>query len=132
MPFHALEAEITALSDAYERALAENDVVALDQFFFDGPETVRYGVGENLYGTEEIAAFRRARKGGSPPRTMLRRVVTVLGEDAAVVSLEFQRTGSSKIGRQMQTWFRFPQGWKIIAAHVSLMVEHSETNRPAL
>ncbi|OUI86389.1 oxalurate catabolism protein HpxZ [Acetobacter tropicalis] len=132
MPFHALEAEITALSDAYERALAENDVVALDQFFFDGPETVRYGVGENLYGTEEIAAFRRARKGGSPPRTMLRRVVTVLGEDAAVVSLEFQRTGSSKIGRQMQTWFRSPQGWKIIAAHVSLMVEHSETNRPAL
>lgn len=68
MPSAVLETEITALSDAYERALANNDVTALDAFFFDGPETVRYGVGENLYGTEEIAAFRRARKGGSPPR----------------------------------------------------------------
>lgn len=132
MPSAVLETEIIALSDAYERALANNDVTALDGFFFEGPETVRYGVGENLYGTEEIAAFRRARKGGSPPRKMLRRVVTVLGDNAAVVSLEFQREGSRKIGRQMQTWFLSPQGWKIIAAHVSLMAEQPETSRPAL
>lgn len=127
----ALVAEITALSDAYEKALGENDLVALDAFFHEGPETVRYGVGENLYGAEEIAAFRRARSGGSPPRKVLRRAITILGETSAVVSLEFQREGSTRIGRQMQTWVLTDKGWKIIAAHVSLMAERPETSRPA-
>ncbi|WP_408743989.1 oxalurate catabolism protein HpxZ [Acetobacter persici] len=127
----ALVAEITALSDAYEKALGENDLSALDAFFYDGAETVRYGVGENLYGAEEIAAFRRARSGGSPPRKVLRRTITTWGETSAVVSLEFQREGSSRIGRQMQTWVLTEQGWKIIAAHVSLMAELPETGSPA-
>ncbi|AQT03803.1 DUF4440 domain-containing protein [Acetobacter persici] len=127
----ALVAEITALSDAYEKALGENDLTALDAFFYEGGETVRYGVGENLYGAEEIAAFRRARSGGSPPRRVLRRAITTWGETSAVVSLEFQREGSSGIGRQMQTWVLTEQGWKIIAAHVSLMAERPETSSPA-
>ncbi|MCX2561347.1 oxalurate catabolism protein HpxZ [Acetobacter farinalis] len=127
----ALVATITALSDAYETALGENALTTLDAFFYEGPETVRYGVGENLYGAEEIAEFRRARTGGSPPRRILKRVVTVLGDTAAVVSLEFQREGSPRIGRQMQTWMLTDQGWKIIAAHVSLMAEAPETSHPA-
>ncbi|WP_215747058.1 MULTISPECIES: oxalurate catabolism protein HpxZ [Gluconobacter] len=113
--------DITALSDRYERALGENELQELDRLFYDGPETVRYGVGENLYGFDEIKAFRRNRTGGSPPREVLRRVITVIGRDVATVDLEFRRIGAERIGRQSQTWFRTPEGWKIIAAHVSLM-----------
>lgn len=122
--------EIMDLSDRYERALGDNDLMALDGFFWEGPEVVRYGVGENLYGTEEIAAFRRARQGGSPPRKVLRRHIATVGDATAVVSLEFQREGSQKIGRQMQTWVRTPEGWKILAAHVSIMAERPETIAP--
>ncbi len=113
--------EVTAMSDRYEKALSENILHELDAFFYEGAETVRYGVGENLYGFEEIQAFRRARAGGSPPREVLRRVITAVGQDVATVDLEFRRIGAEKIGRQSQTWFRTPDGWKIIAAHVSLM-----------
>ncbi|WP_040509729.1 oxalurate catabolism protein HpxZ [Gluconobacter morbifer] len=118
-------AEVTALSDRYEKALGENDLPILDALFYDGPETVRYGVGENLYGFDEIQAFRKRRPGGSPPRDVLRRVVTAIGTDVAVVDLEFRRKGGTKTGRQSQTWFRTPQGWKILAAHVSLMADMS-------
>lgn len=116
---------LTALSDAYEQALGSNNLELLDGFFYNGPEVVRYGVGENLYGTEEIAAFRRARSGGSPPRTVLRRSITPLSDHAAVISLEFQRQGSESIGRQTQTWINTQDGWKIIVAHVSIMKEFS-------
>ncbi|MFT9297175.1 MAG: oxalurate catabolism protein HpxZ [Gluconobacter sp.] len=118
-------AEVEALADLYEKALGENDLQTLDDLFYAGPETVRYGVGENLYGIEEIRAFRKQRPGGSPSRDVLKRVVTVIGQDAAVVDLEFQRRGGSKIGRQSQTWFRTQNGWKILAAHVSLMADIS-------
>ncbi|MCW4591220.1 oxalurate catabolism protein HpxZ [Gluconacetobacter entanii] len=121
----AIVAEVTAMSDLYEQALAENRIATLDGLFYDGPETVRYGVGENLYGAAEIAAFRRTRTGGSPPRRVLRRVITALGPDVATVDLEFQRTGSTRIGRQSQTWIRTDDGWKVIAAHVSLMADIS-------
>lgn len=124
--------EIADCADRYEKALADNDVAALDSFFWDGPEAVRYGVGENLYGGEEIAAFRRARQGGSPPRTALRRHITCMGDDIAVVSLEFRRVGGQRTGRQMQTWVRVDGQWKIIAAHVSLMEQQSETVGPVL
>lgn len=109
------------MSDRYERALGDNALHELDRLFYDGPETVRYGVGENLYGFDEIQAFRRNRTGGSPPREVLRRVITVIGRDVATVDLEFRRIGAERIGRQSQTWFRTPKGWKIIDAHVSLM-----------
>ncbi|MBF0859915.1 oxalurate catabolism protein HpxZ [Gluconobacter sp. LMG 31484] len=113
--------EVTAMSDRYEKALGDNALLELDALFYNGAETVRYGVGENLYGFDEIQAFRRNRTGGSPPREVLRRLVTAIGKDVATVDLEFQRIGSDRIGRQSQTWFRSPEGWKIIAAHVSLM-----------
>ncbi|MFT9208072.1 oxalurate catabolism protein HpxZ [Acetobacter orientalis] len=116
---------LSALSDAYEQALGTNDLEKLDSFFYDGPEVVRYGVGENLYGAEQIAAFRRARQGGSPPRTVLRRSITSLSSHVAVISLEFQRQGSQSIGRQTQTWINTNTGWKIIVAHVSMMKEYS-------
>ncbi|NHN87407.1 oxalurate catabolism protein HpxZ [Acetobacter conturbans] len=122
---------VTRYSDLYEQALAENDVRALDAFFWDGPEVVRYGVGENLYGSDEIAAFRRARQGGSPSRKVLRRHVTCVDQSMAVVSLEFQRDGSARIGRQMQTWILTDNGWKILAAHVSIMADKPETETPA-
>lgn len=123
--------EIEACADRYERALADNDLAALDGFFWDGPEAVRYGVGENLYGAREIAEFRRARQGGSPPRTVLRRHITCVGDDVAVVSLEFRREGSARTGRQMQTWLRTDGDWRILAAHVSLMAMKPETTLPA-
>ncbi|MCP1217134.1 nuclear transport factor 2 family protein [Acetobacter orientalis] len=116
---------LSALSDAYEQALGTNDLEKLDSFFYDGPEVVRYGVGENLYGAEQIAAFRRARQGGSPPRTVLRRSITPLSSHVAVISLEFERQGSQSIGRQTQTWINTNTGWKIIVAHVSMMKEYS-------
>lgn len=118
-------AEISAMSDQYEKALADNALEELDALFYDGPETVRYGVGENLYGFGEIQAFRRARTGGSPPRDVLRRVITAIGPDVATVDLEFSRHGGQNIGRQSQTWIRTLRGWKVLAAHVSLMAEGS-------
>ncbi|GAB6968108.1 oxalurate catabolism protein HpxZ [Komagataeibacter kakiaceti JCM 25156] len=118
-------AELTAMSDRYETALGTNDIAELDTLFYHGPETVRYGVGETLYGFNEIAAFRRNRTGGSPPRDVLRRHITAIGTDTGTVDLEFRRHGGERIGRQSQTWIRTPQGWKIIAAHVSLMADIS-------
>ncbi|MFT8807290.1 oxalurate catabolism protein HpxZ [Gluconobacter sp.] len=118
-------AEITAMSDRYEKALGDNALEELDALFYDGPETIRYGVGENLYGFSEIQAFRRARTGGSPPRDVLRRVITTIGQNVATVDLEFRRRGGQKTGRQSQTWIRTPEGWKILAAHVSLMADVS-------
>ncbi|KPH86453.1 hypothetical protein GLUCOINTEAF2_0202761 [Komagataeibacter intermedius AF2] len=118
-------AELTAMSDRYEKALGENNLQELDALFYHGPETVRYGVGETLYGFDEIAAFRRNRTGGSPPRDVLRRHITAIGTDAGTVDLEFRRHGGERIGRQSQTWIRTPDGWKVIAAHVSLMADIS-------
>lgn len=120
-----LRQKLLALSDAYEQALGTNNLEKLDSFFYDGPEVVRYGVGENLYGAEQIAAFRRNRQGGSPPRTVLRRSITPLSPHAAVISLEFQRQGSQSIGRQTQTWINTNTGWKILVAHVSIMKDYS-------
>ncbi len=116
-------AEVERVFDAYETALATNDVAALDGFFFDSPHTLRYGVGENLYGFAAIAAFRLARPGGSPPRRIIRRVITTYDSDFATANVEFQREGGGRIGRQSQTWVRFDIGWRIVAAHVSLMAE---------
>jgi hypothetical protein len=117
----AVLAEVTAAVDAYETALMDNDVEALDGAFWASPHTVRLGVTENLYGFDEIAAYRVGRAGGSPPRTRLRTEITTFGTDFAVANVEFQRDGSDKIGRQSQTWIRTADGWKVASAHVSLM-----------
>lgn len=121
----AVLAEVSAAFARYERALAENDVATLDALFLEAPETVRYGVGENLYGFEEIAAFRRTRQGGSPPRVVLRSAIATWGRDFATTSIEFRRQTGSRIGRQSQSWVRTRQGWRIVSAHVSLIAETS-------
>ena len=116
-------AEVRQAVDAYEVALMANDLAALDAFFWVSPHTVRYGVSENLYGFDEIAAFRLGRVGGSPPRERLRTEIVAVGPDAAVANVEFIRTGTGRNGRQTQTWVRTPEGWRIVSAHVSLMQE---------
>jgi hypothetical protein len=116
-------AEVTAAVDGYEAALMANDVEALDGFFRDAPETVRYGVAENLYGFADIAAFRIGRAGGSPPRSRLRTEITTFGRDFAVANVEFLREGAKRPGRQSQAWVRTENGWKIVSAHVSLLQE---------
>lgn len=114
-------AQVTAAVDAYETALMTNDVEALDGFFRDAPQTVRYGVAENLYGFEAIAAFRIGRSGGSPQRRRLRTEITTFGRDFAVANVEFLREGANRPGRQSQAWVRTEAGWKIVSAHVSLL-----------
>ncbi len=118
-------ATVTAACDRYEAALMANDLEVLDALFWDSPHTLRYGVGENLYGMEEIRAFRQSRTGGSPPRRVLRREIVSLGEAFATCNLEFRRENSARVGRQTQTWLHTEDGWKIVAAHVSLMAETS-------
>jgi len=113
--------EIEALVECYEAALGANDLKMLDGFFWNSDDVVRFGVGENLYGREEIAAFRRGRTGGSPPRAVRRVVIATFGSDFAVANVEFQRMGGEVIGRQSQSWARLPEGWRIVSAHVSLM-----------
>ncbi len=114
-------AEVTAQFVAYEQALVTNDVPALDGFFRNARETIRYGVRENLYGYAEIQAFRAARPGQGLERALERTSITTYGQDLATCSTMFRREGSTRVGRQMQTWVRFPEGWRIVAAHVSLM-----------
>ena len=113
--------EILALVEHYEDALDRNDIVALDAMFWCSDQVVRFGVGENLYGEAEIAEFRRRRAGGSPQRKVRRIAIATFGRDFAVANVEFQRVGSKTIGRQSQSWARLPEGWRIVAAHVSLM-----------
>lgn len=117
----AILADLQAAFAAYETALGTNDVAALDAFFWHSDFTLRYGVGENLYGFEAIAAFRRARPGGSPQRVLTRTVLVTFGDSFGVASTEFERQTGGPIGRQTQTWVKTDDGWKIVAAHVSLM-----------
>jgi hypothetical protein len=115
-------AEVRAAYERYEKALVSNDVAVLDATFRKNPRTIRYGIGENLYGFDEIAAFRAARSPVGLARTTSRTVITTYGRDFAVASTLFQRA-PGKVGRQMQTWVRFPDGWFVVAAHVSVIDE---------
>jgi ketosteroid isomerase-like protein len=115
-------AEVEALFRDYERALVSNDVAALDRFFRDGAGTIRYGVGENLYGIAAIRAFRAARSPAGLARELERTQITTYGRDFAIAATLFRRASApGKIGRQMQSWARFPEGWRIVAAHVSVI-----------
>ena len=117
-------AEVTREFERYEIALVTNDVVALDNFFIASPHAVRYGGGENLYGFEEIQAFRAARSPEGLARTLERTVITTYGRDFAIASTLFRRPGmADKVGRQQQTWVRTPRGWRVVAAHVSVIPE---------
>lgn len=112
-------AEVTAAFHEYERALMEDYIPAMDRLFHDAATTVRYGVGEVLYGIEAIRDFRKGR-GGSPQRQLGRVAITAYGRDFATANAEFFRAGSERRGRQSQAWVRFADGWKVVAAHVSL------------
>jgi hypothetical protein len=115
-------AEVRAAFERYEVALTSNDVAALDSLFRDDPRTIRYGASENLYGYVEIKAFRTARSPAGLDRALSKTVITTYGRDFAVAATLFERPSApNRIGRQMQTWVRFPDGWRIVAAHVSLM-----------
>ncbi|MET0350355.1 MAG: oxalurate catabolism protein HpxZ [Rhizobacter sp.] len=114
-------AEVNAAFDRYETALVTNDVAVLDELFWNSPHTLRYGVGENLYGYEAIQAFRAGRPSAGLERTLLRREITTYGTDFAMANVEFERKGATRIGRQSQAWMRTPEGWRVVSAHVSLM-----------
>jgi hypothetical protein len=117
-------AEVRAAFERYEQALVANDVTALDALFRDDARTIRYGGGENLYGYREIAAFRAARSPLGLARTLSQTVITAYGRDHAVASTLFRRASMpGKVGRQMQTWVRFAEGWRVVAAHVSVIDE---------
>jgi hypothetical protein len=116
--------EVRAAFDAYERALVANDVAELDAMFHDDARTIRFGSGENLFGYAAIKAFRAARSPEGLARTLSHTVITAYGRDTAVASTLFHRpTMPGKVGRQMQTWVRFPQGWRVVAAHVSVIAQ---------
>jgi 1-carboxybiuret hydrolase subunit AtzH-like protein len=117
-------AEVTEQFARYEKALVTNDAAMLDELFRNDPRTLRYGVGENLYGYDAIMAFRAARSPVGLMRRTEKTVITTYGRDAAVASTLFYRDSApGKVGRQMQTWVRFAEGWKIVAAHVSVIDE---------
>lgn len=113
--------EVTAVFARYEDALVNNRVEVLDELFWTSPQTVRYGAAENLYGIEEIRAFRHARPSTGLARTLRRTVITTYGRDHATAMTEFFRIGSTRTGRQSQTWVRMPEGWRVVAAHVSVV-----------
>jgi hypothetical protein len=115
--------EVTALFARYEDALVNNRVDVLDELFWPSAHTVRYGVRENLHGIDEIRAFRQARPAQGLARTLQHTVITTFGRDFATAMTLFQREGGNKTGRQSQTWVRLPQGWRVVAAHVSLMLD---------
>ena len=115
-------AEVSQAFERYEQALVTNDVARLDALFRHDDRTIRYGVAENLYGHKEVAAFRAGRSPIGLERTTSRTVITTYGRDYAVASTLFHRpTLAGKVGRQMQTWVRFPDGWRVVAAHVSII-----------
>jgi hypothetical protein len=115
-------AEVTEQFARYEKALVTNDIGVLDELFRADPRTLRYGVGENLYGHHAIRAFRAARSPVGLGRRTDKTVITSYGRDTAVASTLFYRDSlPGRVGRQMQTWVRFPEGWRIVAAHVSII-----------
>jgi hypothetical protein len=117
-----VKAEVEAAFATYEAALVGNDVATLESLFWDDPRTIRYGGGENLYGMDAIRAFRRARSPVGLARTIENTVITTFGRDMATAMTLFYRDNApGKVGRQSQTWARFPEGWKVVAAHVSVI-----------
>ena len=117
-------AVLEAAFAAYEAALTTNDVATLDALFRQAPETLRYGVAENLYGHAEIAAFRSARSPVGLTRALERTVITTYGDATATANTMFRRESmAGKIGRQSQTWVKFPEGWRVVSAHVSIIAE---------
>ncbi|WP_414619080.1 oxalurate catabolism protein HpxZ [Calothrix sp. CCY 0018] len=124
----ALVAELTELYMKYEAALCSNDTAVLDNFFWDSADVVRFGLNENQYGAADIRAFRNSRAGFKLEREIINLKVVTFGEDSAAVTLEFRRfiNNVERRGRQSQMWQRFPEGWKVVSAHVSFLEESKE------
>lgn len=119
-----VKAEVEAAFAEYERALVTNDVETLDRLFLNSEKTVRYGGAENLYGYAEIAAFRAARSPLGLERRLERTLITTYGRDMATAWTLFRRDSmAGKVGRQSQVWLRTPEGWRVVAAHVSVIAE---------
>ena len=116
-----VHAEVCAAFARYEDALVHNRLEVLDELFWDSDHTIRYGAAENLYGIQEIRAFRQSRPSAGLARTLRRTVITTFGRDCATAMTEFFRDGSTRTGRQSQTWVRMPAGWRVVAAHVSVV-----------
>lgn len=117
-------AEVEAVFRRYEQALVSNDIAVLDELFWQDAHTIRYGVAENLHGVDEILAFRKARPSQGLARSLSRTTITTFGKDFATASTLFHRESApGKVGRQMQSWVRFPEGWRVVAAHVSIIPE---------
>jgi len=118
-----VHAELAALYPLYETALVENDVEILTKMFWASEFAMRFGATENLYGIEEIEAFRKARPAVGLMRKVVRLDIVTFGKDYGSVTLEFEREKPAKLvrGRQSQVWVRLPEGWRIVAAHVSLL-----------
>jgi hypothetical protein len=114
-------AEVTAVYARYERALVSNDIATLDELFWNDARVLRYGATENLYGYDAIKGFRSARSPLNLERTVLKTVIVTYGRDFATANIEFQRKATAAIGRQSQTWLRTAAGWRVVAAHVSLL-----------
>lgn len=114
-------AEVTQAFQRYEQALVSNDIAVLDELFWDSPHTLRFGAAENLYGAGQIAAFRRNRPPVDLARKLGKTVITTYGRDFATADCEFSRENPSRSGRQSQTWLRTDAGWRIVAAHVSML-----------
>jgi hypothetical protein len=121
-------AEVTAAFMRYERALIANDVAELDTLFWASPHTLRFGITENLYGYDAIAAFRSGRPAIDLTRRLMNTVITTYGRDLATANTEFQRVGATLAGRQSHVWLRTEQGWRVAAAHVSLLAPPSQTS----
>jgi hypothetical protein len=119
-PLPEVHAEVSAVFARYEEALVTNQRAVLDELFWNSPHTLRYGFSENHYGHADIRAFRASLPVQSPPRELLRTVITTYGRDFATANVEFRREGSRVIGRQSQTWIRTAEGWRVVAAHVSM------------
>jgi hypothetical protein len=114
-------AEVSAAFERYDRAVNDNDVEVLTESFWNSPLTVRYGIAEQLYGYEQIGQFRVSNRLQNQRRERVRVLITTFGNDFATASCEYRRRESGRIGRQMQTWIRTPDGWRVVAAHVSFL-----------
>ena len=114
-------AQVQSVFARYEDALIHNRIEVLDELFWDSPLTIRYGAAENLLGIEQIRAFRNARPATGLARTLANTVITTYGTDFATAMSEFHRDDPNKVGRQSQTWVRTPAGWRVVAAHVSVI-----------
>jgi hypothetical protein len=115
--------QVKAAFDRYEKALNDNDIATLNELFWSSPHTIRYGIAEELYGHAAIAGFRAGREPLDLRRELTRVVITTFGRDFATASCQYRRLATGKAGRQMQTWMRTPEGWRVVAAHVSFALE---------